>query len=239
MKQYDTVFDATCGIIFCLGYVICIFVIVATIVYLVWCRVILPTSRLPNYLPVLIPFIAMVIATFRIRRQIFKRNVFNRSHIAFLLYTGLAMFAAFDWFQDPMHDIGLWFGSHGRWGCRAPGYILCDTTMPWILFIPVICAALCHWGVYRRRAARTRRGQTHHAGRISRVVTGVLAAATTCGGVAYVREALAGYNAGIATVLCSLVFASELAWLAIGGKGFLLFHETASVKEMKQRTNTE
>jgi len=69
------------------------------------------------------------------------------------------MLASFEWFQDPMHDIALTFGSHGRWGCGtvnedgSPYFLLRDSTMPFILFAPVLLATAAHWVASKRALA--------------------------------------------------------------------------------------
>lgn len=54
------------------------------------------------------------------------------------------------WFEQPMHDIALIFGSHGRWGCQlyddqGPAYLLRDSTLPFILFGPILGTNAAHW----------------------------------------------------------------------------------------------
>ncbi len=42
-----------------------------------------------------------------------------------------------------MHDIGLLFGSHGRWGCIKDSYLITDSTVTLLLFVPLL--ALFVW----------------------------------------------------------------------------------------------
>jgi hypothetical protein len=71
------------------------------------------------------------------------RGLVTRSHIfACLVGVALAFVASFTWFVSPMHDIGLLFGSHGRWGCTLlddggrPFYWLRTDMAPFAAFAP-------------------------------------------------------------------------------------------------------
>lgn len=75
----------------------------------------------------------------------------------FLACVLLSMCVARDWFREPMHDIGLMFGSHGRWGCSSPdadgsAFLLRDGTMPLFLFVPIVAATAGHWLLSRSAA---------------------------------------------------------------------------------------
>jgi hypothetical protein len=67
----------------------------------------------------------------------------RRLVVAFVAASLLAVFGAVVFFQVPAHDIALWFGSHGRFGCTtvdASGHRttwLDDRTLPWLLSLPI------------------------------------------------------------------------------------------------------
>ncbi len=72
------------------------------------------------------------------------------------LYT---LIVAFLYFSEVMHDIAImYFGHHGRFGVidldggMSP-YLVNDTTLPLILFVPVIIAGILYFLLARREAA--------------------------------------------------------------------------------------
>lgn len=76
------------------------------------------------------------------RRQLLHHGIRLWAYAALAAATLLALWFSFMWFRDPMHDIGLFFGCHGRWGCsviNADGTharLIRDDTVPWLLFTP-------------------------------------------------------------------------------------------------------
>jgi hypothetical protein len=113
----------------------------------------------------LLPYAGMIAAGRNLRRSL---SLGEREQVAYALF-GLcgvaALLVSFRWFQDPMHDIALWFGSHGRWGCSGPAedgsdFLLNDSTVPELIFLPILLAtaglSLCSY-VLRAKASRQAR----------------------------------------------------------------------------------
>jgi hypothetical protein len=122
----------------------------STVLYFAWtalCGVNL--LSFPTVL-MLLPFVGTIIAAQRFRRSLRRRSARPCGHFGFLVCTAAAMLVSFEWFKNPMHDIALLFGSHGRWGCQvfdAEGNppLLRDSTVPFLLFPPLLLAAAGHW----------------------------------------------------------------------------------------------
>lgn len=74
----------------------------------------------------------------------------RRVTLTYLSLSGVLCWLAFDFFRAPMHNIALWFHSHGRFGCNAMEaygfrvHWLNDLTLPWLLFaiVPLLYLAL-------------------------------------------------------------------------------------------------
>jgi hypothetical protein len=74
----------------------------------------------------------------------------RRVTLTYLALSGVLCWLAFDFFRTPMHNVALWFHSHGRFGCNAMEaygfrvHWLNDLTLPWILFamVPLLYLAL-------------------------------------------------------------------------------------------------
>ncbi len=75
---------------------------------------------------------------------------------AYLLASALAVLGVWLFFHGPAHDVALWFGSHGRFGCTtvdAQGNRttwLDDRTLPWLLSLPTPLTLMA-WRFARRR----------------------------------------------------------------------------------------
>ena len=110
-----------------------------------------------------LPFLLMGAAILLTERHLTRGRIPARIYITLLCTTFLAFLWAFMWFQHPMHDIALHFGSHGRWGCgvsRLDGAtppIIRDVTVPWMLFAPMILAFTTHW-IWSRKHEDTEQG---------------------------------------------------------------------------------
>ena len=160
MKKYRHAADAALGLVLLLGAFICTCIVVATAWYQVWWCVTFPDCPQPLLLPTYVSSLAMLGAVFLARRHLIRGRIPTGIYIALLCTTGVALCCARLWFSDPMHDIALPFGSHGRWGCHAinadgsPHYLLRDATVPWILFAPVALATCIHWFWSRRKGAQ-------------------------------------------------------------------------------------
>jgi hypothetical protein len=94
------------------------------------------------------------------RHQLLHDGMRLWAYAVLMVTTLLALWFSFMWFRDPMHDIGLFFGSHGRWGCatiHADGsrvHLIRDDTVPWLLFAPLLIAEAAHDILKQRRRAQ-------------------------------------------------------------------------------------
>jgi hypothetical protein len=91
------------------------------------------------------PFATFALST--VLSRYLSRTSLSARTAALLLLAALATVAiSAAWFDGPMHDIGLLFGSHGRWGDilvnddLSPVYFFRDSTVPWMLFGPAVLA---------------------------------------------------------------------------------------------------
>lgn len=79
-----------------------------------------------------------------VRKSLHCSNVPLAAYIALGITTALLFLVSLGWLSTPMHDIALFFGSHGRFGCRSPEYWITEDTAPWMLSLPVIIACIGH-----------------------------------------------------------------------------------------------
>ena len=69
-----------------------------------------------------------------------------------------ATLASFSFFDGPMHDIALSWGSHGRWGCMVVDdsgrsvYLVTSQTLPLLLFAPPLIVVASLGMIVLRRA---------------------------------------------------------------------------------------
>lgn len=117
-----------------------------------------PTFKIITYEAA--PFLLMITAVLLTERPLRRGRIPTRIY-SFLLCASLLAFGwSFLWFQHPMHEIAMYFGSHGRWGCgvvNADGsyyYIFRDATVPWMIFPPMIVVFITHW-IWSRKHERT------------------------------------------------------------------------------------
>jgi hypothetical protein len=79
----------------------------------------------------------------------------------FAIASALAVPGYHRFFHGPAHDIALWFGSHGRFGCTTIDELghrttwLDDRTLPWLLSLPAPLTYL-GWHVLRGRRGENR-----------------------------------------------------------------------------------
>ena len=159
MRQYRHISDAALGMILLVVATPCILIILATVVcQIAGCTV--PGYEAPTLWPTHLPFVGMLVGVFITRHHLFGGRVPTWSYLLLLGVTGIAFWFSFVWFEDPMHDIALFFGSHGRWGCGVVNgggsspYLIRDDTVPWMLFAPVGLAILGHWIRSKTRQAQ-------------------------------------------------------------------------------------
>jgi hypothetical protein len=171
MRNIEHPADVALWIVLLLGLLACTCMIVATIANQVATLAMLsdglhlspmakkvPTFRIIAFEA--LPFILMITAIL-FTEQHLKRGKIPRGAYIFLLGTTVLAFGwAFIWFQHPMHEIAMYFGSHGRWGCGAVNadgsyfYIIRDATAPWMIFSPMIVVFITHW-MWSRKHERT------------------------------------------------------------------------------------
>lgn len=149
--------DATCSITVAFAETVSAAILLATALYVGWCA----TQNLPAMSVVdpllMLPFIGTVVAGRGLRKTLKRGPSYTGAHAWFLGFALASMLMSFSWFQDPMHDIALPFGSHGRWGCQtvnddgSPAFLLRDSTVPMIVFLPALLTTGGHWIARRRR----------------------------------------------------------------------------------------
>ena len=160
MKSYATRADAVFAMCLLVPTLALLLMITSTLVYFAW----LPSVR--GLIPwlqgcMLLPFAVFIILASITRRYLLSGRVPNWSYIGLLASFGLVALDSLIWFKDPMHDIALFFGSHGRWGCTTvnpdgtPYYLIRDATVPWLLFAPPAIATAAHWLWSRLRRKST------------------------------------------------------------------------------------
>ena len=109
--------------------------------------------------PMLLPYVGTIVTGQRLRQALHGRPGRRWAHAWFLGFTLASLLASLSWFKDPMHDIALIFGSHGRWACEtvnadgSPAYLLRDSTVPFMLFLPSLLAVAGHWLTSKRARA--------------------------------------------------------------------------------------
>jgi hypothetical protein len=150
MKHYATWADGVFGLVLLVTSVVLFLLIASTLAYFAW----LPTVRglIPwGQAKLLLPFGVFIAFAFVVRRRLLGGRVPNWGYQCLLATLCVVVYSSRFWFMDPMHDITLFFGSHGRWGCRAlnpdgtPYYLVRDETAPWLLFTPPALVTLLHW----------------------------------------------------------------------------------------------
>ena len=160
MKRYPNTADAAMGLVLVVAAVACITIIVATAAYQIFGRITYPDSTQPILWSAYLPFLAMLCGVIVTRHLLLRTRVPTWTYVLLLAVTGLAIPYSLIWFSNPMHDIALLFGSHGRWGCStinedgSPHYLIRDDTVALMLFAPVALATIAHW-VWPRRRRRT------------------------------------------------------------------------------------
>ncbi len=162
MKHYANPVDAVFGAVILIAAFVCGTMIALTVAYLMAFHALGPGMVPFNLLPVLSPFVLLLIVGFIARRHLLRGTPPAWVYATLLTSSLAALLFSFGWFQDPMHDIGLFCGSHGRWGCAvlndhgSHAYLIRDDTVPWFLFVPVVLAAMGHWVWARRRKVLNR-----------------------------------------------------------------------------------
>lgn len=134
-----------------LGQAISLFMLVVTLLYGAWSYSMGAGSLTLMSTLMLLPFVGTIIAGQNLRRGLSTEPQRRFLHEPFIGCALVSMLVSFAWFRDPMHDIALLFGSHGRWGCQtvnddgSPVFVLRDSTVPFILFLPIVAATVGHW----------------------------------------------------------------------------------------------
>lgn len=152
----DAVADAACASAIVVGQVVSAAILLATALYLGWLAIngFDPLSFTSAF--VLLPFAGTIVAGRNLWRGLRSRPPPRFAHAWFLGFAFASMLASLARFKDPMHDIAMLFGSHGRWGCGVYGadgsafYLLRDSTVPFLLFVPLLGITAAHFFVSRR-----------------------------------------------------------------------------------------
>ncbi len=115
--------------------------IVLTLVYLAECFVIAPVDAPVSGVLMLCGCLVPQVALASRARALAEPS--PRLAFAFALASALAVVGAHGFFHGPAHDVALWFGSHGRFGCTTVDELgnrttwLDDRTLPWLLSLPI------------------------------------------------------------------------------------------------------
>src|SRR5689334_15498020 len=147
----NAVADAVCAAAVVVGQAVSIAILSATILYIGWCatRGLQPLSLVGAL--TLLPFVGTIVAGRGLRQKLQRRRARPWAHAWFVGFALASMLVSFEWFRNPMHDIALIFGSHGRWGCGtvnadgSPVFFLRDSTVPFLLFAPILVLTAGHW----------------------------------------------------------------------------------------------
>jgi hypothetical protein len=155
--------DAAFGAVLLVSATVCVLILLTTAGYeLSWADS--PYMALPRLWPMCLPYAVLLTSVLITRRQLFRDGPRPRTYVALTVTTLIGFWVSFLWFQFPMHDIAMIFGSHGRWGCqtlRADGsrvHLIRDDTVPWLLFAPILVGIALHgfrsWksGAFREQA---------------------------------------------------------------------------------------
>ena len=128
------------------AFTICAALFVATAAFWFWMSTHVSASCFPLFSIVLTEFALGigVAAVIQVSNANARNSVTKRSVIVCVAALLIAMIASRTWFDDPMHDLALFLGSHGRWGCLTldesgrPCYLVRTDTAPIMLFGPLI-----------------------------------------------------------------------------------------------------
>jgi hypothetical protein len=151
-----TVADAGCAAAITAGQLASSAILLATVLYAAWCA---SHGSYPLGVTgwlLLLPFVGTIVVGRSLRRTLRSRPPRRWTHAWFFGFLLAAMVQSLAWFRDPMHDIALLFGSHGRWGCGvfnddgSHAFLLRDDTVPFLLFAPALLATVGHWLACRR-----------------------------------------------------------------------------------------
>lgn len=129
------------------------------LLFVFYVQVIFSFSVRPNYwipLVLLVPGVAVPVMIWRCVRSGRKGKWIP---IFFYVESVYTLIVAFLYFSEVMHDIAIsYFGHHGRFGVAdldggMSPYLINDTTLPLILFLPVLIAGILYFLPARRKAA--------------------------------------------------------------------------------------
>jgi hypothetical protein len=156
--RYDRRLDAICAAVVLVPATIVVRMLAASAAYFWMMRRYLDSVHLWGFLAREGLSAFFVAEAVRMRVRLRCGTVDKPQYVRFAAASALAIVASSMWFVWPMHDIGLLFGSHGRWGCSTitaggwPAYLLCDVTVPWLLFVPMMLIVAGH--AFATRTAR-------------------------------------------------------------------------------------
>lgn len=159
-NRYRTIANVVCATEVVFGQSVSASILLATALYVGWCGTwCFYLLSVPSLL-MLLPYVGTIVSGQYLRNKLRRQLDRPWAHAYFIGFALASMLVSLQWFKDPMHDIGILFGSHGRWGCQAvnddgsPAYFLRDRTVPLILFAPVLLVTAGHWLFERLTRAR-------------------------------------------------------------------------------------
>jgi hypothetical protein len=96
---------------------------------------------LPSVL-VIVGFLPIVVVAARRRGEIERGEATERLVALYFIASGLAIVAALVFCNGLAHDVALWLGHHGRFGCLTidesgrDANLVDGESLPWLLFLP-------------------------------------------------------------------------------------------------------
>ena len=90
----------------------------------------------------LVGFVPIALVAVHRRRELTSGDASDRLKALYFIASGLAVVAALVFFRGIAHDVALWFGIHGRFGCHVVDdaghdpYLIDGDSLPWLLFLP-------------------------------------------------------------------------------------------------------
>lgn len=135
-----------------LKFLVCITMVMAFL--LIW----LPMSMRagvdsnPLMASIVIGLLPGIIGSLIFSYKVLKRTIKKWHQWIFYAESLITLAISFGYFKTPMHDIALFFGSHGRFGCRRlHAYFFTDATVPLFLFVPPLVIGIIYFRFIGRK----------------------------------------------------------------------------------------
>lgn len=117
-----------------------------TVTWLVVARLAVPEGDVASQplatILVIVGFAPLILVAVHRRGNLVTGRSTDRLRALYFIASGLALVAALIFFNGVAHDIALALGFHGRFGCHTieaqgqSSYLLDESTLPWLLFLP-------------------------------------------------------------------------------------------------------